>query len=106
MGMMNLKTSSLRPSTKHRVGKVMSVYLPQFSEQDSDIKTTKSFSSSSHENLAQRTACLTVVANCAKFSVATLTETFYHVPFTKYPPTIITTFRHSSIIYSSVWLKL
>jgi len=47
-------TSFLRPSTQHRVGKVISAYLPQFSEQDSDITTIKIFLSSSHENQTQR----------------------------------------------------
>jgi len=36
------------------------------------------------------TAWLTVVADCAKCSVATLAEAFYHVTFMKYQPTVIT----------------
>jgi hypothetical protein len=60
------------------------VNLPQFSEQDSDINSSKSSRRPHVKTKHKGTPWLAEVADRAKFSVATLAETFYHVPFMKY----------------------
>jgi len=90
-------TSSLRPNTRHRLEKVISVYLPKFSEQDSDIKTIKIFLSSSRENQKQKNSvaersswlCEMFCTNtCRNFLSRTVSEIFTerHYPHSAIPP--------------------